>query len=112
MRILIAEDNPATLRLLFRILTRNPRHQVDTVEDGRQLVKFWKQRRHEIIISDVDMPLQDGISACQDILRMDPSVRVIMMSGSDELARWVEESGLGPCLKKPLSKDALLARLS
>ena len=46
MRILIEENNVLQLRLLFRILTRDSRRQVDMVEDGRQLVKFWKQSRH------------------------------------------------------------------
>ena len=64
-----------------------------------------------MVISDIDMPLQDGISACKDILRMDPRVRVVMMSGSEELAEQAEESELGPCLRKPFSKDELLARI-
>lgn len=111
MRILVAEDSAAVRRFLLKGLTRYCGHQVDSAKDGLELVKCWKRGRHPVVISDVDMPGKDGIEACLEILSIDPTVHVIMMSGLPSNAERADESGLGPCLVKPFTFAGLLARL-
>ena len=108
MKILVADDNASTLRLLVRLLTGEG-YQVDVAKDGRELVKVWKFGKHRLVISDIAMPEKDGITACQEIRGMDPKVKFILVTGSPELADKAKEARLGPCLRKQFGLSRICA---
>jgi CheY-like chemotaxis protein len=110
MRILVADDNEAIRALMLRILT-HAGFQVDLAENGSQLVRIWKEARHPVVFSDVEMPDKDGLAACREIRAIDPGVRLILMTGSLEAFERVEASGVGPCLKKPFLAQQVLAQV-
>jgi DNA-binding response OmpR family regulator len=110
MRILVADDSEGIRGLMRRILT-HAGFEVDLVENGDQLVTAWKEARHRVVFSDVEMPGKDGIAACREIRGMDPGVRLILMTGSLEAYERAAVCGLGPCLKKPFLVQQVIAQL-
>lgn len=61
-RVLLAEDQPDTRRLLVRMLEHTGL-EVVAVENGKMLVETAMQADFELILSDIQMPIMDGVSA-------------------------------------------------
>jgi CheY-like chemotaxis protein len=83
-RMLIADDDPAILRLLADRCARMG-FQVETAMNGAQLLVKVRNNHPDILIVDVKMPLLDGLSVCAHLL--DPGrkpLEVIVVTGSDD----------------------------
>ncbi|MBI4051040.1 MAG: response regulator [Elusimicrobia bacterium] len=107
MTILVADDNPAILRLLERFL--RPRgFRVFVAKTGEELLTLWKEIHCEVVLSDIQMPrVLNGIQACRVIQSEDPRVRVFLMTGSPELRETAKASGFPLAFLKPFTLDQL-----
>lgn len=83
LRILLADDHPQILRLLQTLLERDY-HVVGAVEDGQALVAAALALRPDVVLTDVDMPLLNGIEATRALHQSLPDCRVIVHSGHGE----------------------------
>ena len=65
LRVLLADDYSRMLTLLQLVL--EPTYQVvGTVEDGQSLIAAAQALRPDIILTDVDMPIMNGIDAIRE----------------------------------------------
>jgi CheY-like chemotaxis protein len=83
-KILIADDDPAILRLLTDRCQKIG-FQVETAMNGVQLLVKARHNHPDILICDVNMPALDGLSVCVSLL--DPGrkpLEVIVMTGASE----------------------------
>ena len=112
-RILLVDDNQDMRVYLERLLAE--RWQVEAVSDGLEALKAARERRPDLVLSDVIMPNLDGFGLLRE-MRSDPNlagVPVILLSArAGEEAR-VEglESGADDYLIKPFSARELIARV-
>ena len=78
-RVVLADDQAAT-RLLLERLLQTQFDVVATVRDGRALVDAVARVSPDAIITDISMPVLDGIDAAREILARDPSARVVFVT--------------------------------
>lgn len=112
-RILLADDN-ADMREYVRRLLRG-QYEVETVADGESALEAARQRRPDLILSDIMMPRLDGLGLLQ-ALRADEglkSIPVILLSARAGEESRIEglQSGADDYLVKPFSARELLARV-
>jgi len=113
-RIVLADDNADMREYVGRLLSQ--RFDVEALANGREALDTSRQRRPDLILTDVMMPELDGFELLQQV-RADPSLReipVIMLSArAGEEAR-IEgvQAGADDYLIKPFSARELLARVS
>ena len=75
MRILLAEDNAVNQRVALRLLERLG-YRADVVENGQQAIEALERRRYDLLLTDVEMPVMDGIEATRAIVaRWSPAER-------------------------------------
>lgn len=85
-RVVVAEDEPEMRRLLALDLRRNG-VEVITVADGAELCACIERLADsaeglpDAIISDVRMPVMDGLTAIERIRKLAPDLPVIVISG-------------------------------
>ena len=83
--ILIADDHLIYREGLKSMLARDPQFWVKgEVSNGKELLLRTKQLAPDIIITDIRMPLMDGIEATKKICRTYPGARVIALSSFSE----------------------------
>lgn len=83
LRILLADDYSRMLTLLQMVL--EPTYQVvGTVEDGQSLITAAQALRPDIILTDVDMPILNGIDATRELRKSLPDCCVIFHSSHGE----------------------------
>jgi len=86
-RILLAEDDTSTLEVLQRALTGDG-HDVTAAHDGQEAYDAAMAADYDLLISDVSMPVLDGVSLVEQLLTRKDQLPVILMSAvADELAR-------------------------
>lgn len=110
-RLLIVDDDPA-LRTLIRDFLMAQGYDVDEAEDGRSMRTALARQAADIIILDVMMPGEDGLSLART-LSDTADIGIIMVSAlGTETDRIIGlEGGADDYLPKPVSPRELLARI-
>ena len=82
-RVLLADDYPGMTTALERLL-RASCDVVGHVADGADLVKAVALKNPDVVLVDVWLPTLNGLEACQQIKRISPQVKVIVLSATDD----------------------------
>ncbi|MBI1219908.1 MAG: response regulator [Rhodobacteraceae bacterium] len=109
--LLIVEDDPDIRRLVTGMLRREG-FTVDEAEDGAGLDAALLRQRPDLLILDLMLPGEDGLSICRR-LRASETLPILMLTAkSDEIDRVLGlEMGADDYLVKPFSPRELLARV-
>ena len=113
--ILIVEDNEIN-RAVARELLAHDGHRSFTAPDGRSAVAMAAERRFDLILMDISMPVMDGRTATRAIRSGDgpnaqtPIVALTANAMKSEQAAFLSD-GMNGTLTKPLSRQALRQEL-
>jgi len=112
-KILVVDDEPS-IRKYLQTLLEVDGFAVEAVPSGKDaLQKIGAGERPDFVILDVLMPEIDGLETLRQMMQLDRSLNVIMLSCSNEVTTVVEAIRLGALdyLTKPFAFEELLARL-
>lgn len=109
--ILIVDDHREIRDALKRYLERNG-FRASAVESTKAMDKAMAEARFDLIVLDIMMPGEDGLSACRR-LRVESDVAVLMLTAlGDDTDRIVGiELGADDYLAKPFNPREVLARI-
>ena len=109
-RILIAEDEEAVRALVARALTQDG-HDVVTASDGSEALEAFARAksRFDLLLTDIKMPLMDGIALALAVARDDPELPILLMTGyADQRER---ASGLDALIHDVIAKPFTLLEI-
>lgn len=111
-RILIVEDDRVLQKALQRLFA-NEGYFVEISSDGKSALDAFRKLNLTAIILDLRLPLISGIDVCREIKRDAPSLPIIVLSASTDIADKVLlfELGADDYVTKPFSPRELLARV-
>lgn len=116
-RILVAEDEPDVLTFVVRAL-RGAGHEVEGAGDGSDALAALARAReagraHDLLLTDILMPVMDGVSLALLAARDQPALRIMLMTGySDQRERAHGlEAIIHDILLKPFTLDELVMRV-
>jgi len=111
-KILIVDDDPGLRRLLERFLTEQG-YRVRAVADIAQMSRLLERELFALLVLDLMLPGEDGLSACRRLRAEGNPVPIIMLTAKgDELDRITGlEQGADDYLAKPFNPRELLARI-
>ena len=117
-RILVAEDEASVLSFIIRAL-QGAGHEVDGVSDGSEALEALAramdaQKPYDLLLTDIIMPVMDGISLALSASRHAPGITIVLMTGySDQRER---AHGLDAIIHdimlKPFTLDELVSRVN
>lgn len=109
--VLVVDDDKC-VRQAARLLLEVFGYRVLAAEDGREAVAIFGDRRDEIdaVVLDLRMPGMDGEETFLELAAIDPSVRVVICSGSLEpaLVRRLSAKGVVAFVTKPFEASAFV----
>ena len=113
-KVLVVEDDRDLRQLFARVLQRSG---YETLEagDGQQALEVLEREYVDVIISDIMMPVMDGIETCR-ALRRDPALKetmVVFLSALGEEEQQLAGFGAGAddYIPKPIKPKLLLSRI-
>jgi two-component system response regulator MprA len=83
-RILIVDDEPELLDMLTAYFLTS-KYDIDTATNGVDALEAVSRQRPDVILLDIHMPLMNGIDALKEIMKIDQSIPVIMVTGNTQL---------------------------
>jgi len=113
-RILIADDSPANLQLLSKILIENG-YSVREASDGAAALRLARSESPDLIMLDVMVPLLDGFETCR-FLKSGADTRdipVVFMTSLAETSDKIKGFRMGAAdyITKPFQVEEILARV-
>lgn len=112
--VLVVDDEPS-VRQITRQTLEAFGYRVVTARDGAEAVSVFAQQHREVsvVLTDMMMPIMDGLALIQVLLRIQPEVRVIAASGLNANGRTAKAADLGirHFLAKPYTTEVLLRML-
>jgi len=79
-RILLAEDETAVREFVRRALGVQG-HKVTAVADGAEALVALGQGEFDLLLTDIVMPVMDGIALALKVAKDYPALRILMMTG-------------------------------
>ena len=115
LRVAIAEDDANYIRQLKEYLDRYSREsgtpvEVSTFTDGDELVENYRAQ-FDLILMDVEMPFLDGMTAAEEIRKLDSEVVIIFITNMAQYAIKGYAVDALDYVLKPVSYFALAQRL-
>ena len=85
-RILVIDDEPTALDLLRRILEMNG-YEVLSAVNGQKGVELFQQYPCDLVITDMVMPIKDGLQTILDLRSIAPALPIIAISGGGAISK-------------------------
>lgn len=113
LEILVAEDNPINQKFVGRILSKLG-YSGDLAENGEQVLERMAEKKYDIILMDIQMPVMDGLTATAAIRAgkgYQPYIAAMTANAMEEDKEVCLQSGMNDYLAKPMRPEALMSVL-
>ena len=98
-RVVLAEDHLETAQRIFSILSTDF-HVVAMVDNGEELVRAVYRHSPDVVVSDVHMPVRNGLQAMQELRADGFSVPFVLVSSAFDRPTNSTNWGAAACVSK------------
>jgi two-component system chemotaxis response regulator CheY len=111
--VLIVDDELFIVELYRDILQLRGYRVVGTAFDGEEALKKYSAcpDKPDVIIMDHRMPVMNGVEATKEILRLNPTQKVIFVSADVLVEKEARDAGACEFLPKPFRMDDLIEKM-
>ncbi|HEX3122431.1 MAG TPA: two-component system response regulator OmpR, partial [Rhodanobacteraceae bacterium] len=112
IRIIVVDDDARLRELLNRYLSEQG-YSVRAVADGNDMNRWLARERYDLMVLDLMMPGEDGLSICRRLRGLGDKMPIILLTAKgDDVDRIVGlEVGADDYLPKPFNPRELVARI-
>ena len=116
MARILAVDDSAAMRQMVGITLTGAGHEVQQAADGREALAIAERQKFDLVITDVNMPVMDGLTLVRHLRNL-PSYRgvpLLVLTTEATTERKLEGKAAGATgwLVKPFNPDRLLATVA
>jgi len=111
-KILVIDDQKGIRNTLKDVLEYES-HEVILAENGLQGIELFNEHKPEVVLCDIKMPEMDGTEVLDAIMKQNPDIPVIMISGHGNIDTAVDaiKKGAYDFIEKPLDLNRLLVSI-
>jgi len=112
LKVLCVEDEDDIRQAMLEMLKRYFNH-VDEARDGQEALEFCSLEKYDLIISDISMPVMNGVELCTHAKRINESQRIVIVSAHNESHYLLDliNIGVDAFVTKPIDIDKLIRAL-
>jgi DNA-binding NtrC family response regulator len=103
MKILVVDDEEGA-RDLFNTILTDEGYDVSLANGGEEALGLFKSNPFDLVITDIKMPVMDGLQLLQEIRKMGSKTDVIMVTAYGEVESYLKAMSLGAAeyINKPI----------
>jgi DNA-binding NtrC family response regulator len=108
-KVLVVDDEK-NQREIYTLILGDEGYAVTTAQSGEQALKLARDNHFDLVLTDYKMTGLDGLTLLGELLKLDPSLIVVMMTahGSVESVKEALRGGAFDYLSKPIDRENLL----
>ena len=112
-KYVLVVDDEEQLALAMKIRLQSQGYEVVTANDGQQALELAAQRRPDLIIMDVLMPVMDGYSCLRELNTRfgRGKIPIIILTARERMKDLFELEGIEDYVIKPFDHEDLLVRI-
>jgi DNA-binding NtrC family response regulator len=112
-KILIVDDEPDMLVMLEMLITDKTPHEVVSTNNPFEVEELLNKHEVKLVITDLKMPMVDGIEVLQTVKKKDADIPVIVITafGTMEAAEEAVHRGAYDFITKPFRKEQILVAI-
>lgn len=113
LNLLYVEDDVVLREETYRLFTHLFKN-TDTAENGKVALEKIKTEDYDLIITDINMPIMDGVTLSKEIRKINPNLPIVVTSAHDESNYLLDliDIGIDKFILKPLEVQKFLYALS
>lgn len=110
MKLLIVDDSMIIRRAIERVFNTSVFEEIRTASDGLKALAEFKTFLPEVVTLDITMPHLDGIATLEEMLKIKPDTRIMIVSAlaDDSTAIEALTKGADQFIVKPFTNDELI----
>ncbi len=114
LSLMIVDDSNIIRRKIERCNDSDKFDVLGSASNGVEALELFQKIRPKVVTMDLTMPEMDGIACIQQLVAMDPDVRILVISALSDKATGIEalKRGARGFLCKPFSEEQLLEALT
>lgn len=114
LSLMIVDDSNIIRRKIERCNDSEQFNVVGAAANGAEALRLFQQIRPQVVTMDLTMPEMDGIACIQQLVAIDPDVRILVISALSDKATGIAalKKGARGFLCKPFSEEQLLEALT
>ena len=109
IKVLIVDDDEDSLELMAQFLKLKDISIVGEAKDGKTAVEMYKELKPDLIITDMKMPEYDGNYVINEIKKLDPNGKIIVVTAYQEYK--FNQDNVSAVLIKPYKIEELVLRI-
>jgi CheY-like chemotaxis protein len=112
-KILLVDDEPHVRKFISLILRQLGSPTLLEAANGRDAVEIYQRESPDLVLLDVNMPVQDGIQTLRELMQIDPDCLAIMLTSLANRQTVEEALSLGAAnyIRKDTPREEILASL-
>lgn len=109
VKLMIVDDSSIIRKLIQNYLNEYQIEIVGEAGDGKSAVELFRELRPEIVTMDIVMPEMDGLSVIDEIRKIDPTVKIMVVTALSDKSTGIEamKRGAKSYVVKPFTPDKL-----
>ena len=114
MKILVIDDSPFVAKAVTKAVEGTEHSVIDNALNGQIGIEKYLKLKPDVITLDVTMPVMEGLEAAKKLFKLDPNVKIILLSamGDENLHNEAREIGIKHFLTKPFKPEDLQKKLA
>ncbi len=107
--VLLVDDDPQVREVFQEVFVANG-FECQTAQNGREGLDLFEKRRPPLVVTDIKMPVMDGLRLLKEVRALDSDVAVIVLTGVEDVKTAIEslKAGAYDFILKPVDIDALM----
>ncbi|MBN1408567.1 MAG: response regulator [Calditrichaceae bacterium] len=113
IKVMIVDDSKMIIKLIQGFLETYNIEIVGSASDGKEAVNVFKKTDPDIVTLDITMPEMDGLTVLEEILKIKPTVKVVVISALTDNATALKALKIGAkdFIPKPFKEEQLKTAL-
>ena len=113
LKVLIVDDSLIIRKKVKKLVEVLGHTVLNSAKNGQEAIDMYKENKADLITMDITMPDMDGITAVQEIMKIDSEAKIIMVTshGQEDMVIKSIKAGAVGYMLKPVSEDKLTAAI-
>ncbi|MBZ9634973.1 response regulator [Clostridium sp. FP1] len=109
IKIVVVDDSPFSISILTEILTEKGFEVIGNASSLQETIEVVEDKRPDLVTMDMTMPGTDGLECTRAIHKIDPNIKVIIVSSmmDDEIVTEARENKVSGYVQKPVQPDEI-----